>query len=109
MLAVTRLEVPADRLDAVRADAAALLAALAARPGFQRGRLAEAVDAEGLLLLSTEWDSAGSYRRGLSDHGVRLLAMPLLAWGRDEPSAFEVLAAYDDPVPATAGPSSRVR
>lgn len=38
-----------------------------------------------------------------------LLALPLLGWGCDEPSAFEVVAGHDVPVPATLGPSARAR
>lgn len=109
MLAVTRFQVPTDQLDSFRDAAGALLAALATRPGFQRGRLGQSVDEPGLWLLSSEWDSPGSYRRGLSDHGVRLHAMPLLGWGYDEPSAFEVVAAHDVPVPSALGPSARAR
>ena len=109
MLAVTRFQVPEDQVERFRADAAALLDALAGRPGFQRGRLTQSVDESGLWALITEWDSPGSYRRGLSDHGVRLLAMPLLGWGYDEPSAFEVVAAHDVAVPASLGPSTRAR
>jgi len=109
VLAVTRFQVPADQDQGFRAAATALLAALSERPGFQRGRLGQAVDEAGLWVLSTEWDSAGSYRRGLSDHAVRLLAMPLLGWGYDEPSAFEVVAAHDVAVPAATGPSARAR
>lgn len=109
MLAVTRFQVPADQVEGFRGAAALLLDALSARPGFQRGRLGQAVDDPALWVLTTEWDTAGSYRRGLSDHGVRLLAMPLLGWGYDEPSAFEVVAAHDVPVPAATGPSGRAR
>lgn len=106
---MTRFQVPERDLEGFPDAATHLLVALAARPGFQRGRLGESVDEPGLWLLATEWDTAGSYRRGLSEHGVRLLAMPLMTWAYDEPSAFEVVAAHDEPVPAVAGPSSRAR
>lgn len=109
MLAVTRFEVPVTEHDAFRVSAQHLLAALSGRPGFLRGRLGHSVDEPGLWLLATEWDSVGSYRRGLSDQAVRLHAMPLMGWGLDEASAFEVLAAQDDPVPAALGPSARAR
>ena len=109
MIAVSRFDVPEDQAVGFRPAAEALLVALAGRPGFVRGRLGAAVDEPGLFVLSTEWDSAGSYRRGISDHGVRLLAMPLMAWGRDEASAFEVLAASDEAQPAAPGPGARAR
>lgn len=86
-----------------------LLALLAARPGFVRGRVGRAVDDPGCWLLSTEWDSVGSYRRGLGDYQVKLASPPLMAWSVPEPSAFEVLAACDEAKAPVAGPSERAR
>ena len=48
-------------------------------------------------MLSTEWDGVGAYRRSLSAYDVKVDAAPLLARGRDEPSAFEVLLSDEGP------------
>jgi hypothetical protein len=88
------------RFDAVDADfavgARAALDALAARPGFVRGRLGRSTDDPGSWLLATEWVGVGAYRRALSSYEVKLAATPVLALGRDEPSAFEVLVEVED-------------
>ncbi|HEX5542082.1 MAG TPA: antibiotic biosynthesis monooxygenase [Micromonospora sp.] len=68
------------------------LAALAARPGYQRGQLTRALDDPRQWVLITEWESVGTYRRALSAFDVRIHATPLLAESLDEPSAFEPLA-----------------
>ena len=90
MLAVTRLRVPAD--GGHRARLEGVLVALAAKPGFVRGQLAESVDEAGLLVLVTEWSGAGTYRRGLSAYDVKIAFADLMAYVLDEPSAFEVVA-----------------
>lgn len=71
------------------------LAVLALRPGWRRGRLARAVDDPDLLLLVQEWDDAGSCRRALSAHEVRIAAGRFLQTAADEPSAYEVLQWRD--------------
>src|SRR6476469_2742026 len=96
------------RFDATDPDfeprAAAALDVLASRPGFLRGRLGRAADDPTTWLLSTEWDSVGSYRRSLSSYEVKVVATTLLAEGRDEVSAFEVLHAVDVPQPPAPSP-----
>src|SRR4051794_4259155 len=89
--------------------AAAALDVLATRPGFVRGRLGRAADDPSVWLLSTEWDSVGSYRRSLSSYEVKVVATTLLAEGRDEISAFEVLHAVDIGTPPAVRPSDRAR
>lgn len=91
MLVVTRfgVEGPDDQF-VERAHAA--LAALAACPGYLRGRLARAFDDPAQWTIVTEWQSVGAYRRALSAFDVKMYATPLLAQSVDEPSAFEVLA-----------------
>jgi len=88
------------RFDVTSADfegrATAALDVLSLRPGFIRGRLGRAADDPSVWLLTTEWDSVGSYRRSLSSYDVKVIATTLLAEGRDEPSAFEVLVADGD-------------
>ncbi|HEY5334952.1 MAG TPA: hypothetical protein VIJ71_02895 [Mycobacteriales bacterium] len=71
------------------------LAVLAARPGFVRGSLGRAADDPSDWVLVTEWIGVGAWRRALSSYDVKVQASPLLALGRDEPSAFEVLVATD--------------
>jgi hypothetical protein len=90
MLVMTRFVVEDDGDFAGRAHAA--LAALAACPGYLRGRLARAYDDPAHWSILTEWQSVGSYRRALSTFDVKVHATPLLAQSLDEPSAFEVLA-----------------
>lgn len=70
----------------------AALGALAARPGYLRGRLARALDEPANWTIVTEWESVGAYRRALSAYEVKVHATPLLAEALDEPSAYEVLA-----------------
>ena len=109
MISVSRFEVPEPQLDAFDADARAALEALSAQAGFVRGRLGRSVDEPALWALVTEWDSVGSYRRGLSAYPVKLATAPLMALSVPEPGAYDVLASADEPrAPATA-PSSRAR
>jgi heme-degrading monooxygenase HmoA len=86
-----------------------VLDALSGRPGFRRGRLARAVDEPTAWVLTSEWDSVGSYRRGISAYEVKLVATTLLAEGRDEVSAFEVVHAVDAGQPPAPPPSERAR
>ena len=51
-------------------------------------------------VLTTEWEGVGAYRRSLSAYDVKVDAAPLLARGRDEPSAFELLVT-DEAVAAS--------
>ena len=109
MIVVSRFEVPQEQLAAFAADARSALDALAAQAGFVRGRLGQSVDERALWSLVTEWDSVGSYRRGLSAYPVKLATAPLMALSVPEPSAYEVVASADEArAPATA-PSSRAR
>ena len=100
LLVVARFDVPADDAEAFRAQAEAALAAFAARPGYLRGRIGRAADDPTAWLLATEWDGVGSYRRSLSAYDVRVAAAPLLARGRDEPGAYEVLGSDDGRAPS---------
>lgn len=90
MLVMTRFVVEEDDGFAGRAHDA--LAALAACPGYLRGRLGRAFDDPRHWSIVTEWASVGAYRRALSNYDVKVHATPLLAQALDEPSAFEVLA-----------------
>jgi quinol monooxygenase YgiN len=95
VLVVTRFDVPEGDAASFLPRARAALEAFAARPGYLRGRIGRAADDPGAWVLTTEWDGVGSYRRSLGAYDVKVHAAPLLALGRDEPSAFEVLAAVD--------------
>ncbi len=108
MLVVTRFDVPEDEAEIFAAQAKAALDAFAVRPGHLRGRVGRASDAPTAWVLVTEWESVGAYRRSLSAYDVKVDAAPLLARGRDEPSAYEVLLATDGG-PATASRSLRAQ
>ena len=96
MLVVSRFRLEPDHPEAAFTDRlAAALAAFAARPGYLRGRAGRCTDDPGLWVLSTEWDSVGSYRRSLSGFDVKMHATPLLGESLDEPGAVEVLIAHD--------------
>jgi len=72
------------------------LAALAACPGFVSGEVGRAVDDGSLFVMSTRWQSVGTYRRALSSYDVKVNAVPLMYRAIDEPSAFEPLLASVD-------------
>lgn len=88
MLAVTRLDAAGADLTA---PAEAALSALAARPGFLRGRVGRSADDHDAWVLVTEWDSVGSYRRALSSAAVKLAATELLLRARDEVGTYELM------------------
>lgn len=100
MLVVTRFEVPEDEAGAFLPQARAALAAFAARPGYLRGRVGRAADDPRAWVLTTEWEGVGAYRRSLSAYDVKVDAAPLLARGRDEPSAYEVLLSDEGAAPS---------
>ncbi len=105
MLVVTRFDVQ-DQSDFLeRAERA--LAAFSARPGFVRGRIGRAADDPSQWVLTTEWVGVGAYRRSLSAYDVKVDATPLLAGGRDEPSAFELLLSVEGSSEALPGRSVR--
>jgi quinol monooxygenase YgiN len=83
------------------------LAALSARPGFVRGRLARSLDEPTHWCLITEWESVGAYRRALGAFEVKVEATPLLAQSLDEPSAYEELASAMPGVAVVVSPSDR--
>lgn len=96
MIGVLQLRAAADESEADFYDQAqTALRLLAARPGFVRGSLGRATDDDSAWLLLTEWESAGSYRRGLGAYEVKLVATPLLTRAEDRPSAFESLLSID--------------
>ena len=90
MLVVTRHRVDGDSGEFL-SRARAALAVLAARPGFETGRIGRALDDPTLWVITTRWQGVGAYRRALSAYDVKLGAVPLLSTAIDEPSAFELL------------------
>nr|WP_205808398.1 antibiotic biosynthesis monooxygenase family protein [Micromonospora sp. HNM0581] len=91
-MVTNRFVVDEDVAETFTARAHAALAALAARPGYQRGQLVRALDDPRHWCLVTEWESVGAYRRALGGFDVKITAVPLLAESLDEPSAYEPLA-----------------
>ncbi|GIG66506.1 antibiotic biosynthesis monooxygenase family protein [Phytomonospora endophytica] len=91
MLVVNRFEVPEEDEQGFVDRGKAALAALGACPGFVRGRLGRALDERERWVLTTEWESVGTYRRALSNFDVKMYGTPLLAAALPEASAFEVL------------------
>jgi hypothetical protein len=88
VFAVVRLRVPEEEAAALPGDGAALLAALAARPGWREGRFGRSADEPGLWALVTAWDGVGAYRRALSASEVKIAGAPVWRWALDEPGVF---------------------
>jgi hypothetical protein len=109
VITVARFQVPEAASATFDGDARHVLALLAKQPGFVRGRLARSLDEPGLWALVTEWDSVGSYRRGIGAYDVKLAATPLMALGIPEASAFEVVSAVDEAQAPATGPAARAR
>lgn len=107
MLVLNRFVVDDDQVEAFTARAHAALAALAAAPGYQDGKLVRALDEPRHWCLVTSWESVGTYRRALGRFEVRIDATPLLAESLDEPSAYEILAAAEPNGPVTTSGSDR--
>ena len=106
MLVVTRFDVPEADGPEFLLQAQAALAAFAARPGYLRGRIGRAADDPSAWVLTTEWEGVGAYRRSLSAYDVKVDAAPLLARGRDEPSAVEVLVSDEGSAPSRRAPDA---
>jgi len=96
VLVVSRFRVPAADADAFRREMEIAHAALAERPGYERGTLGRNVDDPELWVLSIQWEHVGAYRRALSSYDVKMHAVPLLSRAVDEPSAYEVVEPGTD-------------
>lgn len=88
MFAVTRLRANGDDGEALAAAVQPLLAALAARPGFQDGELGRSADDPSLYALLTRWDGVGAYRRALSAAEVKITGAPVWVFAVDEPGVY---------------------
>lgn len=91
LLVVSRFRVTPDRRAGFLADAEAAMAVLAAQPGCRAISLGQSTDEADLLVIRSEWEGVGAYRRGLSAFDVKVTAVPLLSTAIDEPSAYEVV------------------
>ncbi|GAB3264140.1 antibiotic biosynthesis monooxygenase family protein [Kineosporia babensis] len=89
MFVVTRYRVPEPESEQFAQLARQALEALAERPGCLEGRVSRSIDEPDLWLLSTRWQSVGTYRRALSHPEVKVRAVPLMYRCIDEPTAFE--------------------
>ena len=96
VLVVTRFEVPEAESDEFLEQARTALAALAARDGYLQGRIGRAADDPTAWVMTTEWSGVGAYRRSLSPYDVKVALAPLMARGRDEASAFEILVRDEE-------------
>jgi quinol monooxygenase YgiN len=105
VLVVTRFRVAPGQAAAFLEQARQALAALAGRTGWRSGRVGRATDDAELWVMTTEWDSVGTYRRALSAYDVKLTAVPLLSTALDEPTAFEVVHAEGLGAEGLAAPS----
>jgi heme-degrading monooxygenase HmoA len=88
VFAVTRLRVREEDADELAASVAALLDALAARPGYVSGELGRSADDPALWALLTRWDGVGSYRRALSAGEVKIAGAPVWLHAVDEPGVY---------------------
>ena len=88
MFAVTRLRAPQQDADALAAAVTALIAALAARPGFRDAELGRSADDPDLWALVTRWDGVGAYRRALSAAEVKITGAPVWVHAVDEPGVY---------------------
>ena len=96
MLAVTRYRVDPAEAASFLAQAGAVLAVFADRPGWRTGHIGRAMDEPALWVLIGEWADVGSYRRAMSAYEVKVTVGPLLSRAIDEPTAFEVLTTDGD-------------
>ena len=94
LLVVSRFRVPTERRPGFLLDAEAAMAVLAAQPGCRGVSLGQSTDEADLMLIRSEWDGVGAYRRGLSAFDVKVTAVPLLSTAIDEPSAYEVVVHH---------------
>jgi hypothetical protein len=88
VFALTRLRVPRTAAAELDPLVTALLAALAARPGYLGGEVGRAADDPSLWALLTRWDGVGSYRRALSAAEVKIAGAPVWVHALDEPGVY---------------------
>lgn len=107
MIVVTRFSVATADAAGFQSRCSELLALLATKEGFLGARLARSADEPTLWVMTTEWDSAGTWRRSLAGTDAKVLAIPLLSQAIDEATVFEPLLSIDADGTTTEGESLR--
>ncbi len=97
VIVINRFRVEPTDQEPFRAGLEQALAVLGRQRGFVEGHLGRNVDDPTLWVLSTRWANVGSYRRALSAYDVKVEAWDVLGRALDEPSAYEVIAAGEEP------------
>lgn len=95
LLVISRFRVPAPDRPAFYSQAEAALEILAAASGCRTAALGQSTDDADLVVLRTEWDGVGAYRRALGSYEAKVTVVPLLSRAVDEPSAFELTVLVD--------------
>jgi quinol monooxygenase YgiN len=105
LLVVSRFRVDPQGRAAFQHAAGEALEALTAQPGCRAASLGQSTDDPHLLVIRSEWDGVGAYRRALSAFDVKVRAVPLLSSAIDEPSAYELVRSWtpDGLVSAASG------
>lgn len=91
LLVIVRFRVSSDARSTWLAGAERVLSIFARQSGVQCASIGQSTDETDLLLLRSEWDSVGDYRRALSDMDMKMHGIPFMAQAIDEPSAYELL------------------
>jgi len=102
LLVIVRFRVSPDARAPWLAGAERVMAIFARQSGFQCASIGQSTDETDLLLLRSEWDSVGDYRRALSDMDMKMYGIPFMAQAIDEPSAYELLQHRADDADTTA-------
>ena len=102
LVVVSRFRVPPEQRLTFLGAAETALATLGDQPGCRAVSLGQSTDEADLLLVRSEWDGIGAYRRALSAFDVKVHTVPLLSQALDEPSAFEVVWHRDPTGTTTA-------
>lgn len=84
------------RRDEFIETAASYLAAVSQCAGYVSGELLRSLDHDLSFLVVTKWESAGAYRRSMSDFDTRVLAMTLMASAADDDTSFETVVSATD-------------
>jgi quinol monooxygenase YgiN len=94
---LTRLRVREEDAEELATQCAALLEALATRPGFLDAELGRAADDPALWALLTRWEGVGTYRRALSAAEVKIAGAPVWLHAVDEPGVYVSDRAHGGP------------
>jgi quinol monooxygenase YgiN len=91
LLVIGRFRVATSERETFHLAAADAIEALSSQPGCRAASLGQSTDDPELLVIRTEWEGVGAYRRALSSFDVKVRAIPLLSSAIDEPSAYELI------------------